>query len=220
MDIKKELSKIMENTKMPLEIRVIIKKIHEEYRAAYRILIDVLKTKYPEKEIINLEIETLQDYKEDLKMAELLEFEEYEQKRVIIIETINEVLKSSNNKRNIEVKNSMENILRTIKKEKCLEFANIVLDNTISEIESSSKYVLNKINYLKLQDSQELQQAKEEFKQRILKIKEEAMKRKPEIEEHLNQHFVKIYIELENVITNYNKERCTEQARRKEDDER
>lgn len=200
------MAKILGDTKLPPEIHKILRKIYTEYQNAYKELIQGLKNEYPEreKEIVNLEIEISQDYYEDIKMCEFIKFEEYEQKRIIVIEAINSIIKDINN--NIISRTSfLQNVSKVTKKEESVDFANIVINNMVQEIESSCKYVLNKINYLKLNDAKILEQ-EDEFKNEILKIKQEAMQKKPEMAECINNHFINICKRIENVIDNYEKQ--------------
>lgn len=217
------MAKILGDTKLPPEIHKMLRKIYTEYQNAYKELIQGLKNEYPEreKEIVNLEIEISQDYYEDIKMCEFIEFEEYEQKRIIVIEAINSIIKDINN--NIISRTSfLQNVLKVTKKEESVDFANIVINNMVQEIESSCKYVLNKINYLKLKDAKILEQ-EDEFKNEILKIKQEAMQKKPEMAECINNHFINICKRIENVIDSYEKQAKIEHMhvgkKEKEDDD-
>ena len=91
LEIKQEMSKVVGNAKLPFKIQHIIEEIYKEYEKSYKKLIEYLKIKCPDKvqEIIKLEVTTIEDYKDDIHMTRTIEFEEYEQKRAIIIETIN-----------------------------------------------------------------------------------------------------------------------------------
>lgn len=217
------MAKILGDTKLPPEIHKMLRKIYTEYQNAYKELIQGLKNEYPEreKEIVNLEIEISKDYYEDIKMCEFIEFEEYEQKRIIVIEAINSIIKDINN--NIISRTSfLQNVSKVTKKEESVDFANIVINNMVQEIESSCKYVLNKINYLKLKDAKILEQ-EDEFKNEILKIKQEAMQKKPEMAECINNHFINICKRIENVIDSYEKQAKIEHMhvgkKEKEDDD-
>lgn len=217
------MAKILGDTKLPPEIHKMLRNIYTEYQNAYKELIQGLKNEYPEreKEIVNLEIEISKDYYEDIKMCEFIEFEEYEQKRIIVIEAINSIIKDINN--NIISRTSfLQNVLKVTKKEESVDFANIVINNMVQEIESSCKYVLNKINYLKLNDAKILEQ-EDEFKNEILKIKQEAMQKKPEMAECINNHFINICKRIENVIDSYEKQAEIEHMhvgkKEKEDDD-
>lgn len=218
------MAKILGDTKLPPEIHKMLRKIYTEYQNAYKELIQGLKNEYPEreKEIVNLEIEISQDYYEDIKMCEFIEFEEYEQKRIIVIEAINSIIKDINNNNIISRTSFLQNVLKVTKKEESVDFANIVINNMVQEIESSCKYVLNKINYLKLKDAKILEQ-EDEFKNEILKIKQEAMQKKPEMAECINNHFINICKRIENVIDSYEKQAKIEHMhvgkKEKEDDD-
>lgn len=218
------MAKILGDTKLPPEIHKMLRKIYTEYQNAYKELIQGLKNEYPEreKEIVDLEIEISQDYYEDIKMCEFIEFEEYEQKRIIVIEAINSIIKDINNNNIISRTSFLQNVLKVTKKEESVDFANIVINNMVQEIESSCKYVLNKINYLKLKDAKILEQ-EDEFKNEILKIKQEAMQKKPEMAECINNHFINICKRIENVIDSYEKQAKIEHMhvgkKEKEDDD-
>lgn len=218
------MAKILGDTKLPPEIHKMLRKIYTEYQNAYKKLIQGLKNEYPEreKEIVNLEIEISQDYYEDIKMCEFIEFEEYEQKRITVIEAINSIIKDINNNNIISRTSFLQNVLKVTKKEESVDFANIVINNMVQEIESSCKYVLNKINYLKLKDAKILEQ-EDEFKNEILKIKQEAMQKKPEMAECINNHFINICKRIENVIDSYEKQAKIEHMhvgkKEKEDDD-
>lgn len=213
------MAKILGDTKLPPEIHKMLRNIYTEYQNAYKELIQGLKNEYPEKEkeIVNLEIEISKDYYEDIKMCEFIEFEEYEQKRIIVIEAINSIIKDINN--NIISRTSfLQNVLKVTKKEESVDFANIVINNMVQEIESSCKYVLNKINYLKLNDAKILEQ-EDEFKNEILKIKQEAMQKKPEMAECINNHFINICKRIENVIDNYEKQTNEHVGKKEKEDD-
>lgn len=218
------MAKILGDTKLPPEIHKMLRKIYTEYQNAYKELIQELKNEYPEreKEIVDLEIEISQDYYEDIKMCEFIEFEEYEQKRIIVIEAINSIIKDINNNNIISRTSFLQNVSKVTKKEESVDFANIVINNMVQEIESSCKYVLNKINYLKLNDAKILEQ-EDEFKNEILKIKQEAMQKKPEMAECINNHFINICKRIENVIDSYEKQAKIEHMhvgkKEKEDDD-
>lgn len=218
------MAKILGDTKLPPEIHKMLRNIYTEYQNAYKELIQGLKNEYPEreKEIVDLEIEISQDYYEDIKMCEFIEFEEYEQKRIIVIEAINSIIKDINNNNIISRTSFLQNVLKVTKKEESVDFANIVINNMVQEIESSCKYVLNKINYLKLKDAKILEQ-EDEFKNEILKIKQEAMQKKPEMAECINNHFINICKRIENVIDSYEKQAKIEHMhvgkKEKEDDD-
>lgn len=200
MEIKKEMAKILGDTKLPSEIHKMLRGIYTEYQNAYRKLIQELKSKYPEKEkeITRLEIEISQDYYEDVKMCEFIEFEEYEQKRIIVMEAINSIVKDINANNLVSRKKFLQNVSKVVKKEESMDFSNIVINNMIQEIESSCKYVLNKIDFLKLNDKNNAYQ--EEFKNEILKIKQEAINKKPEMAQCINKHFIDICKRIEYVI--------------------
>lgn len=207
MEIKREMAKILGDIKLPPEIHKILRKIYAQYQNAYRKLIQELKSKYPEKEkeIVNLEIEISKDYYEDIKMCEFVEFEEYEQKRIIVIEAINSIIKDINSNNIISRKSFIKNVSKVIKKEESIDFANIVINNIVQEIESSCKYALNRINFFKLNDKEILEQ-ENEFKNEVLKIKEEAMQNIPEMAQCINNHFINICKKIENVIDSYEKQ--------------
>lgn len=217
--IRKEISKILGNVKLEPHIHSIVKELYAEYQNAYIHMIEYLKNKYPNKEkgILRLEIDTLSDYKEDIKMVETIELEEYEQRRLVIIEVINKILKSVNKNKDIS-RESFHNDMSDILKEKHNEtYAKIVIQSTISEIESSSKYLLNKINYLGIKQDEELQIMEQQFIAEIRNIREQAIRKAPEVAQIIGDHFKDIYQQLENVVERYKKQIAQEESR---DDER
>lgn len=219
MEIKKEMAKILGDTKLPPEIHKMLREIYTEYQNAYRKLIQELKSKYPEKEkeITSLEMEIAQDYYEDVKMCEFIEFEEYEQKRTIVMETINSIVKYINANNLSSRKNFIQNVAKVLKREESIDFANIVINSMIQEIESSCKYALNRINILKLNNKENLEQ--EEFKNEILRIKQEAIQKKPEMAQCINNHFIDICKRIEGVIDSYEKQSNLHINKREEADE-
>lgn len=221
MEIKKEMAKILGSTKLPPEIHKMLINIYTEYQNAYRKLIQVLKNEYPEKqkEIAVLESEISKDYYEDIKMCEFIEFEEYEQRRITLIEAINSIIKDVNANNIVSRGILTKNASKVTKKEDSIDFSNIVINNIVQEIESSCKYVLNRISYLKLNDKIILEQ-EEEFKNEILKIKQEAMQKKPEMAQCINHHFTDICKRIEIVIDSYeNKTHINIGKEKEEDDE-
>ncbi|MCI8362411.1 MAG: hypothetical protein HFJ41_04685 [Clostridia bacterium] len=220
MEIKKEMMKILGDTKLPPEIHKMLRKIYTEYQNACRKLIQELKSKYPEKEkeITKLETEISQDYYEDVKMCEFIEFEEYDQKRTIVIEVINSIIKDSNANNIISRKKFVQDVSKIVKKEESIDFANIVINSMVQEIETSCKYVLNRISFLKLNDKI-ITEKKDQFKNEILKIKQEAIQKKPEIAQCINEHFIDICKRIENVIDTYERQSNLHIDRRKDDDE-
>lgn len=221
MEIKKEMAKILGSTKLPPEIHKTLINIYTEYQNAYRKLIQALKNEYPEKqkEIAILENEISKDYYEDIKMCEFIEFEEYEQRRITLIEAINSIIKDINANNIVSRGILTKNASKVIKKEDSIDFANIVINNMVQELESSCKYVLNRISYLKLNDKIILEQ-EEEFKNEILKIKQEAMQKKTEMARCINHHFTDICKRIEIVIDSYeNKTHINIGKEKEEDDE-
>lgn len=215
IEIKEEMSKILGNMKLPLKIRSNIEEIYLDYEKSYKNLIEYLKNKYPDKEqeIIKLDIATLQDYKEDMNMTQTIEFEEYELRRAIIIEAINDILRYINRKQDIPSEEFENNMLETIKKKENERFTKIVIDNTIAEIISSSKYFINKINHLGLKMDGELEIVEKQFLEEIKTIKEKAEQRSPEINQIISEHFKSIYEQLENVVEKYKTEIRAEKAK-------
>lgn len=202
------MSKVLGNTKLPFQIQNIIEEIYKEYRKSYKKLIEYLQIKYPDKiqEIVKLEATTLQDYKDDMHMTQTIEFEEYEQRRTKIIETINEILKYIKEKKQIpeeKFENNMANIIREEENEK---FTKIVMDNTISEIVSSGKYFINKINHLGLRADGELEKIEKQFFEEIKTIKENATQKSPEINQIISEHIKNIYEQLKIIIEKYRTE--------------
>lgn len=220
MEIKKEMAKILGDTKLPPEINKMLRGIYTEYQNAYRKLIQELKSKYPEKEkeITRLEMEISQDYYDDVKMCEFIEFEEYEQKRIIVMEAINSIIKDINSNNIISRKNFVQDVSRVVKKEESIDFANIVINNMVQEIESSCKYALNRINFLKLNDKI-ITEKEDEFKNEITRIKQEAIQKKPEMAQCINKHFIDICKRIEYVIDSYEKQSNLHMYKREKDDE-
>lgn len=215
IEIKEEMSKILGNMKLPLKIRKDIEEIYLDYEKSYKNLIEYLKNKYPDKvqEIIKLDIATSQDYKEDMNMTQTIEFEEYELRRAIIIEAINDILPYINRKQYIPSEEFENNMLKTIKKEENERFTKIVMDNTITEIISSSKYFINKINHLGLKMDGELEIVEKQFLEEIKTIKEKAEQKSPEINQIISEHFKSIYEQLENIVEKYKTEIGAEKAK-------
>lgn len=215
IEIKEEMSKILGNMKLPLKIRSNIEEIYLDYEKSYKNLIEYLKNKYPDKEqeIIKLNIATLQDYKEDMNMTQTIEFEEYELRRAIIIEAINDILRYINRKQDIPSEEFENNMLETIKKKENERFTKIVMDNIITEIISSSKYFINKINHLGLKMDGELEIVEKQFLEEIKTIKEKAEQKSPEINQIISEHFKSIYEQLENVVEKYKTEIREEKAK-------
>lgn len=212
IEIKKEMSIILADVKLPVEIHSIIKEIYINYQDSYKRLIEALKREYPEKEkeILKIEHDTIEDYKEDIQMTQLVEFEEYEQKRTIIIELINSILKEINAKKVIPKQIFKEEMAKYITNKTNTESTNIIINNVISEIESSGKYVLNKINSLRLPRNEVLIRIEDEFKEEFLQIKQRAIAKAPGITEILNKHFVDIYERLDDIIDMYRQEAIAE----------
>lgn len=222
MEIKSEMAKILGDAKLPPEIHKMLRKIYTEYQNAYRKLIQGLKSKYPEKEkeITRIQMEISQDYYEDVRICEFVEYEEYEQKRILIIEAINSIIKDINANNMISRKDFVQNVSKAVKKEESIDFANIVINNMVQELESSCKYALNRTNLLKLKDSNGVEQ--EEFKNEIIRIKEEAIQKKPEMAQCINDHFVGICRRIENVIDIYEQQLYSQHIQvdtREKDDE-
>lgn len=215
IEIKEEMSKILGNMKLPLKIRTDIEEIYLEYQKSYKNLIEYLKNKYPnkEQEIIELDIATLRDYKQDINMTQTIEFEEYELRRSIIIEAINDILPYINRKQDIPSEEFENNMLETIKGKENERFTKIVIDNTITEIISSSKYFINKINHLGLKMDGELEIVEKQFLEEIKTIKEKAEQKSPEINQIISEHFKSIYEQLENVVEKYKTEIRAEKAK-------
>lgn len=215
IEIKEKMSKILGNMKLPLKIRSNIEEIYLDYEKSYKNLIEYLKNKYPDKEqeIIKLDIATSQDYKEDMNMTQTIEFEEYELRRAIIIEAINDILPYINRKQYIPSEEFENNMLKTIKKEENERFTKIVMDNTITEIISSSKYFINKINHLGLKMDGELEIVEKQFLEEIKTIKEKAEQKSPEINQIISEHFKSIYEQLENIVEKYKTEIGAEKAK-------
>lgn len=208
IEIKEKMSKILGNMKLPPQIHHNIEEIYLEYQNSYRKLIEYLKIKYPEKEqeIIRLELATLEDYKEDIHMIQTIEFEEYEQRRTIIIETINYVLKYMKANKEIpqeKIENNMDDVIKENENER---FTKIVIDNAISEMVSSSKYLINKINNLGVRGNSELEIIEKQFLEEIKTIKEKAIQKSPEINQIISEHFKNIYEQLKEVIETYKNE--------------
>lgn len=208
LEIKEKISKILGNTKLPFQIQHIVEEIYKEYEKSYKKLIEYLKIKYPEKiqEILNLEAITLQDYKEDMHMTQTIEFEEYEQRRAIIIETINDILKYMKQNKEIPEEKFENNMVGVIKKEENERFTKIVIDNTISEIVSSGKYFINRINHLSLRAEGELEEIEKQFLEEIKTIKEIATKEVPQINQIISEHITNIYEQLKEIVEKYREE--------------
>lgn len=208
LEIKEEMSKVLANTKLPFQIQHTIEEIYKEYEKSYKKLIEYLKIKYPNKlqEIIKLELDTLQDYKDDMHMTQTIEFEEYEQRRVIIIETINDVLKYMKENKEITEEKFENNMANVVKKEENERFTKIVMDNTISEIVSSGKYFINRINHLGLRVDGELEEIEKNFLEEIKSIKENATQKVPEINQTISKHIANIYEQLKEIIEKYRTE--------------
>lgn len=227
LEIKKEMSKVLANIKLPSQIHNIIEEIYKEYQYSYGKLIEYLKNKYPnkEKEITKLEIDTLSDYKEDIHMEQTIEFEEYEQQRVVILEAINNILKYMKENKEIP-KRIFENDIAEVTKHKQSEmFTKIVISNAIGEINSSSKYLINKIKNLELKRDEELESIQQQFLKEIEIIKENAINKAPEINRIINEHFKSICEQLKNIIQTYETEIRQEKVNEKRelrtyDDER
>ncbi len=205
LEIKEEMSKILANMKLPPKIHIIITEIYSEYQDSYKKLIKYLKNRYPdkEKEILKIGEDTLKDYDEDIQMIETIEFEEYEQRRAIIIESINNILKSMKENRNTPVQIFENNIAEIIKEKQNERFAKIVIETAVSEMESSSKYLINKINHLGIKTDEELEIIKQQFVEEIKLVKENVIKKSPEISEIISEHFKQLYEQLKNVINKY-----------------
>lgn len=205
IEIKKEMSIILGNTKLPIKVKNIIKGLYAEYQYSYKKLIQALKNKYPnkEKEISKIELDTLEDYNGDIEMTELLEFEEYEQKRTRIVEIINSLLNDINKNKGIAKAILSESEKKVTNEAEIKKSTNIIINNAIDEIESSGMYVLNKINYLELPKSEELNQIKQQFQMELKKIKEDGISKTSEMAQALKQHFNEIYEQLANIIDMY-----------------
>lgn len=205
IEIKEKMIKILGNMKLPPQIHQIIEELYLDYQDSYRKLIEYLKIKYPEKqqEIARLEVVTIEDYKEDMHMVQTIEFEEYEQRRTIIIETINDILKYMKLKKEIpqgQIENNMEDIIKEKENER---FTKIVMDNAISEMVSSAKYFINKINNLGIKGDKELETIERQFLEETKTIKEKATTKSPEINQIISEHFKSIYNQLKDVIEIY-----------------
>lgn len=214
IQIKEEISKILGNMKLPPQIHYIIRELYIEYQNSYKKIIEYLKNKYPDKEqeIIRLDATTLEDYKEDMHMVQTIEFEEYEQRRAIIIETINDILRYINAKKDIPKGIFENNMLEIIKEKENERFTKIVMDNTISEMISSSKYFINKINHSNLKMDGEVEIIENQFLEEIKTIKEKATQKSPEITQIISEHFKSIYEQLKNVVETYKNEVKEEKA--------
>lgn len=224
MEIREELSKILANMKLPPQIQRTIKELYLDYQNSYKKLIEYLKAKYPNREILKIELETSEDYKEDLQMTETIEFEEYEQRRTIIIETINNILKSVRETRNISTEKFDNDMLEVLKEKQNKDFTKMIIDNTISEIESSSKYLLNKVNHLELKRDEDLEILEQQFIEEINSIKDKTTQKSLEINQIIDEHFRSIYIQLKSIIETYRNEieqekvKSTINAKKIEDD--
>ena len=93
-----------------------------------------------------------------------------------------------------------------VKEEENERFAKIVIDNTISEIVSSSKYFINKINHLGLRADIELEKIEKQFLEEIKAIKENATQKAPEINRIISEHIRNIYEQLKEIIEKYRTE--------------
>lgn len=224
MEIKEELSKVLTNMKLPPQIQNTIKELYLEYQHSYKKLIEYLKAEYPNKETLKIELETLEDYKEDIQMTETIEYEEYEQRRTIIIEVINNILKSARENRSISVEKFDNDMLEALREKKNKDFTKMIIENTISEIESSSKYLLNKINHIGLKRDEDLEILEQQFIEEIKSIKDKMPQKSSEINQIIDEHFISIYRQLKSIIETYRNEiehekvKNTTNAGKREDD--
>lgn len=209
LEIKEEMSKVLVNIKLPSQIHHIIEEIYIEYQKSYQKLIQYLKIRYPnkEEEILKVEQYTLEDYNEDLQTVETIEFEEYEQRRAVVIETINNILKYMNE--NNDIKHT-SNISEIVEERQDESFTRIVIYNAIEEIESSSKYLINRIKNLDLKEDKELKVVEQEFLQSLVEIKQKALQKSPEVNQIIREHFKSIYEKLINIIHIYEMQRKKE----------
>ena len=70
-------------------------------------------------------------------------------------------------------------------------------------MESSSKYLINKINHLGIKTDEELEIIKQQFVEEIKLVKENVIKKSPEISQIISEHFKQLYEQLKNVINKY-----------------
>lgn len=212
LQIKEEMSSVLGNIKLPSQIHDIIEEIYEDYQKSYKKLIEYLKIKYPnkEKEILIIEEETLEDYKEDLQTIQTIEFEEYEQRRAVVIETINNVLKYMNENKNISKEKHTNNMSEVVEEKQDQSFTKIIIYNAINEIESSSKYLINRIKNLDLKEDKELKILEYEFIENLETIKQKAIQRAPEVKKIIREHFKSIYQKLINIIEIYEMQKTEE----------
>lgn len=218
-EIKIEINNLLKNMQLPKEIKTTINNIYKECEAAYEKLLLEMKQKnlVEPKEIQVLENYIKSDYKEDARISEIVEYEEYEQKRTKMVEVISRVLKGISDKENHKITQTVEK--PTDKENK--NVANIIVNITISEIESSAKNIAQKAKKIKT-ENQDLKLTVLEFEEEIIRIAERAKQSIPEISERLNNHYNEICEQLSEIIEKYNngleskKEEIDVEYRRKE----
>ena len=225
LEIKKEINSLLQNMQLPKEIKTIVNSVYKEYEKACRKLISRIRQKdtIDSNEIQKIEAYIQNDYKEDMQMTELVEFEEYEQKRAKIMEIINKILQNINDKERVRLAKLTEKMDDKVLNERDNKrTANIIVNTTVSEIESSAKNIITRINKLNI-ESQELEQIKIDFKEEIDLIIEDAKQNISEISEILNNHYQGIYSQLDMIIEKYTngindeeKQTHTEDNRREE----
>jgi len=208
LEIKKEINILLKNMQLPVELKKIVNSIYKEYENAYKKLISAVKEKniMDSKEIKKMESYIQNDYKEDIQMSELVEFEEYEQKRAKIMEIINDMLKNINNREKFKLAHCAEKMSdKDINEKENNSTANMIINTTVSEIESSGRNIIKRIDKSKIK-SEALEQIIIDFRKELEVIIEKAKQAIPEISEILNSHYQGIYTQLDEIIEKYTKQ--------------
>lgn len=202
IEIKEQINDLLKNMKLPVEIRNVIKNIYKGYEDAYNKFLSELK----EKNIINsteidkIEIYIKNDCKENIQITELVGFEEYEQKRIMVMEVINEILK-----RDKETIKSISKIDDSNKNEKENKRTSaMIIDTAISEIISSKRNIMNKVNKLK-KENEGLEQIVKQFDEELKNIIVYAKQQVPQITDILSAHYQEIYTILNEIVERHNK---------------
>jgi len=198
LEMKKEINNLLKKMQLPKRIKTTTNNIYKDYEEAYRKLILEIKQRniLDAKELQKFESYVKSDYKEDMQITELVQYEEYEQRRTKIVETIGEI---------ISIISSKEATIITLRVEEPTEkenktAANIIINTTVSEIQSSAKNIINKLP----QKDNDLEQTKIEFQEEIKRIIKDAEQCVPEISEILQTHYHEICEQISEIIEKHN----------------
>lgn len=207
--IKKELATILSSTKFPETVKKEIRNIYKEYEIISKKMLATLESKQliDRKSSDNLKAFIHDDCRDDVSMTELIEYEEYEQKREKIIEAVNQILKvlrSDETSRNMQIADlSLKRQEKTKNEKENINFSELIVKSTENEIKSSSKSLIRKIDNMDIKSKEDIDTVKKEYEEKLIMLIEELRAKCPLIEQKMTEHIDNIYNTLNEILEKY-----------------